>query len=75
MWANDHKYRFTGKIMAGHILITQLMAADPDEEDVLELYEDLKEIFDDPFTDNINQAITERGCTYIELPRQDKNRC
>lgn len=50
-----------------HRLINMLMATEPDEDEVQELYEDLRKIFDGPFDEEINAAMA-RNCIYIEQP-------
>jgi hypothetical protein len=52
--------------MSNHKLMGQLMAANVSEEEIQELYEDLCYIFDNPFDGDINDAIQNRQCTYVE---------
>jgi hypothetical protein len=49
------------------------MAADVSEVEIAELFEDLKYVFDNPFDPLINEAVTLRGCTYIETSEQRPN--
>jgi hypothetical protein len=53
--------------------MSQLMASSPSEDDITELYEDLKYVFDSPFDTLINEAVIERGAVYIEHPNQSVN--
>lgn len=53
-----------------HKLFNQLMASNPDEDEVEELYNDLKAMFAGPFDDAIEDAVANRQCVYIELPEQ-----
>ena len=50
-----------------HKLMGQLMSANVSEVEIAELFEDLKYIFDNPFDCAINEAITLRGSTYVEV--------
>jgi hypothetical protein len=56
-----------------HRLFNQLMAADASEEEVEELYNDLKFIFENPFDRAIEVALTQHGSTYIEQNNQRLN--
>jgi hypothetical protein len=56
-----------------HKLMGQLMAAEVSEDEIAELFEDLRYIFDNPFDTLINEAVTLRGCTYIETSEQRPN--
>lgn len=56
-----------------HKLFQQLMAASPAEEDVEELFADLQYIFDNPFDTAIEEAVTQRKCSYIDQPDQLMN--
>jgi hypothetical protein len=56
-----------------HKLMGQLMAANVSEEEIAELYEDLGYIFANPFDTSINEAITTRGATYVEIADQLPN--
>ncbi len=47
-------------------LFDQLTAADVTDEEIEELYRDLQFVFDSPFDNAINEAITLRQCSYIE---------
>jgi len=49
-----------------HKLFNQLVAANAADEEIAELYEDLRYIFDAPFDELINEAVSKRGCVYIE---------
>jgi len=53
-----------------HKLFNQLTAANVSEDEISELYEDLKYVFDNPFDILIDDAVTKRGCAYIEQPQQ-----
>lgn len=44
-----------------------LIEANPPIEEIGELYEDLKLLFETPFDDKINEAMS-RGNAYIETP-------
>lgn len=50
-----------------HKLFNQLMAAKATDDEIAELYEDLRHIFDDPFNDLINEAVSKRRCIYLEV--------
>ena len=50
-----------------HKLLNQITAADVTEEDIQELYDDLKFIYDNPFDETIKKAIAERCVAYIEI--------
>jgi hypothetical protein len=50
-----------------HKLFNQLMEANASDDEIAELYEDLRCIFNTPFDELINKALNERGCVYIEL--------
>lgn len=50
-----------------HKLFNQLMAANAADDEIEELYKDLKNIFDAPFDELINEAVNKRGCVYMEL--------
>jgi hypothetical protein len=53
--------------MADHRLMKQLLSSESvTEEEVLELYEDLKNIYDNPVDSILEDAIVNRGCTYVE---------
>ena len=56
-----------------HRLFNQLMAADASEEEVEELYNDLKFIFENPFDKAIEVALMNHGATYIEQNNQRLN--
>jgi len=58
--------------MADHKLFHLLMDADASEEEIEELFQDLKQIFENPFDENIELAIG-RGSTYVEEYSQDAN--
>ena len=49
-----------------HKLFNQLTDANVDDDEIEELYQDLRFIFDDPFDVVINDAIKQRGVVYIE---------
>lgn len=48
-----------------HLLFDQLIASNPDIADVEDLFFDLKALFDNPFDEAIDEAISSRQCTYI----------
>ena len=50
-----------------HKLFLDLIGAGTPDEDMKELYEDLRDIFDGPFDKLINDAVSNRGCVYMEL--------
>lgn len=50
-----------------HKLFNQLTDANVDDDEIEELYQDLRFIFDDPFDVVISEAIKQRGVVYIEL--------
>lgn len=58
--------------MADHKLYNYLMEANASQEEIEELYTDLKYVFDNPFDPLINAAM-ERGCTYIDTQSQSLN--
>lgn len=47
-------------------LFDQLTAANVTDEEIEELYHDLQFVFENPFDNAINEAITLRQCAYIE---------
>ena len=49
-----------------HRLFDQLTAANPSDEEFEELYLDLRSVFENPFDAAINEAIQQRGATYVE---------
>jgi hypothetical protein len=49
-----------------HKLFNQLVAADATDEEMAELYEDLRYVFGDPFDELIEEAVSKRGCVYVE---------
>ena len=49
-----------------HKLFDQLTAADVADEEIEELYHDLRFIFENPFDTAINEATSKRGASYIE---------
>jgi len=53
-----------------HKLIQQLSAANVSEEEIMELYQDLQFIYDNPFDAEIEKAITIRKCSYVEVPQE-----
>ena len=53
-----------------HKLFTQIAASDASEDELAELYEDLKFILDNPFAELIDEAVIKRGCVYVELLEQ-----
>jgi len=50
-----------------HKLMGQLNASDATPDEIEELYQDLRFIFDNPFDSLISEAM-ERGCVYIDEP-------
>ena len=54
-----------GKQMA-HKLSDQLTAAQVSDDEIEELFADLQFVFENPFDDKINEAISQRQCSYIE---------
>jgi hypothetical protein len=56
-----------------HKLFNMLMATNPDEDEVEELYKDLGYIFTNPFDSAIEEAVTTRQAVYIEI--QDQMPC
>ena len=56
-----------------HKLFNQLMAANVEDDEIAELYEDLRHIFENTFDDLINEAVNKRGCVYLELLQQLAN--
>lgn len=59
--------------MSSHKLINQLSAADVPEDEIMELYQDLQFIYDNPFDDAIEEAVTMRRCAYVEIPQPFAN--
>ena len=56
-----------------HKLINQLTAANASEEEIMELFVDLQFIYDNPFDEAIEDAVTVRRCAYIEIPQTVAN--
>ena len=57
-----------------HKLINQLSAApNVTEEEILELYQDLQFIYDNPFDAAVEEAVTVRKCAYVEISQQLPN--
>jgi len=56
-----------------HKLINQLTAANVPEEEIMELFVDLQFIYDNPFDEAIEEAITVRRCAYVEIPQAVAN--
>jgi len=52
-----------------HKLMNQLTAANASDDEIMELYVDLQFIYDNPFDEAIEEAITVRRCAYIEIPQ------
>jgi len=50
----------------GHKLFEQLTASNVTDEEIEDLYNDLKFVFDSPFDNAIDEAIKVRKCAYIE---------
>jgi hypothetical protein len=53
-----------------HKLFNMLMASEPEEDEVEELFQDLQYIFSNPFDKAIEDAVKIRQCAYIEMPDQ-----
>jgi len=49
-----------------HKLFHQLTEANVSDEEIEELYVDLRFVFENPFDEAINEAIHQRGAAYIE---------
>jgi hypothetical protein len=48
-------------------LINQLSSSpDVSEEEILELFQDLTFVYNNPFDEQIEIALTQRGCAYVE---------
>ena len=56
-----------------HKLINQLTAANASEEEILELFVDLQFIYDNPFDEAIENAVTVRRCAYVEIDQMVAN--
>ena len=54
-------------------LFKQLIEANVSDEEISELYEDLKYIFESTFDEAVAEAVNIRGCQYIEAPEQRPN--
>lgn len=55
-------------------LFTQLAEANVSDEEMSELFEDLKYIFEsNEFDSAVAEAVNVRGCHYIEAPEQRPN--
>jgi len=55
-------------------LFTQLAEANVSDNEMAELFEDLKYIFESNEFDNaVAEAVNIRGCQYIEVPEQRPN--
>lgn len=66
--------RNIGRIkMSAHKLFEQMLAANPTNDEISELYTDLCHVFDSPVDEKINEAIAMRGAVYIELPQPIAN--
>lgn len=50
-----------------HKLFNQLVAANVADEEIKELYDDLRHIFESTFDELINEAVNKRGCIYLEI--------
>ena len=50
-----------------HRLLNQITAAEVTEEEIKELFDDLKFIYDNPFDETIRKAIAERCVAYVEI--------
>jgi hypothetical protein len=53
--------------LMNHKLINQLSAANAAEEDIEELFQDLKFVYENPFDAAIEEAVNARGCVYVEI--------
>lgn len=53
--------------MMNHKLINQLSSANAAEEEIEELFQDLKFIYENPFDQAIEEAVNKRGCAYVEI--------
>ena len=56
-----------------HKLINQLAAANADEAEIMELYQDLQFIYDNPFDTAIEEAVNVRRCAYVEVDQPRPN--
>jgi hypothetical protein len=56
-----------------HKLINQLTASNASEDEIVELFVDLQFIYDNPFDEAIEDAITVRRCAYVEIPQAVAN--
>ena len=55
-------------------LFKNLLDANVADDEIAELYEDLKFLFaDSSFDDAVHDAVTNRGAQYIEVPEQRPN--
>jgi hypothetical protein len=50
-----------------HKLLDQLMAENVTDDEIADLYKDLQHIFDTLFDELINEAVSKRGCVYVEV--------
>jgi hypothetical protein len=50
-----------------HKRFIELLGAGTSDDEFKELYEELRYIFDSPFDKLINEAVSNRGCVYVEL--------
>jgi hypothetical protein len=48
-----------------HKLFDQLMAENVTDDEIADLYKDLRHVFDTTFDGFINEAVSKRGCVYI----------
>jgi hypothetical protein len=55
--------------MKKHSLISQLQLADVTEEQIEELFDDLKYVFDNPFDAAIDLATMDNRASYFEYPQ------
>lgn len=56
-----------------HKLIHQIADANVDEAEIMELYQDLISIYDNPFDDAIIEAVNVRKCAYVEIEQPRAN--
>jgi hypothetical protein len=52
--------------LMNHKLINQLTSANVADEDIEELFLDLKFVYENPFDAAIEDAVAKRGCAYVE---------
>ncbi len=52
-----------------HRLFNQLYESNVTDEEVAELFDDLKFVLENPFDAQIEEATSIRGCAYVEQPQ------